>query len=214
MMKLIVFDWDLTLWNSWDCHVKAARYAAETLDVPPPKEDLIAAAFSMAFSRHLELLFPQDTQEATRHYMDYYHSNVMELGHLFEGVPELLGVLKDRGLLLAVLSDKGSVYGTKELNNTEIAGQFDVVQFLDKGKPYKPSPQGLRQVISQLEVGWEEVLYVGDSPVDVQCAQRTGVASAAALWGSVSVEQVLKEGPDYVWHNVPDALATLVPEMR
>ena len=213
MMKLIVFDWDLTLWNSWDCHVKAARHAAETLDLWPPQEELIASAFSMAFARHLELLFPEDTQEATKHYMDYYHSNVTELGHLFEGIPKLLDALKSRGLLLGVLSDKGSVYGTRELSNTEIAGQFDVVRFLDKGNPYKPDPQGLTEVINQMDVGRDEVLYVGDSPVDIQCAQRTGVSSAAALWGSVSVEQVLEEGPDYVWHNVPEALAALTLEM-
>ena len=48
--------------------------------------------------------------------------------------------------------------------------------------------------------------------MDVQCAQRTGVASAAALWGSVSVEQVLKEGPDYVFRSVPDALAALTTQ--
>ena len=211
-MKLIVFDWDLTLWNSWDSHVKGVRHTAEALALEPPEEELIASTFSVAFARHLELLFPQHTQEATKHYMDYYHSNVTKLGHLFEGVPELLEALKSKGLLLALLSDKGTVYGNRELSNTEIAGRFDVVRFRDKGKRYKPSPQGLRQVINQLSVGLEEVLYVGDSPVDVQCAQRAGVVSAAALWGSVSVEQVLKEGPDYVFRSVPDALAALTTQ--
>ena len=208
-MKLIVFDWDQTLWNSWDVHVKAAQHAASTLDLPAPSEEWIASTFSVPFSRHLEMLFPTHTQEATRHYLEFYHSLVTEMGHLFEGVPEMLGALKQNGCLVALMSDKREVYGSQELRSTEIADIFDSVLFLSDGRAYKPDPQGLQQLIGAFPVKKEEVLYIGDSHVDVQCAQRTGVANGAALWGSVNVKAVLGEGPDYVIHSVQDILTTV-----
>ena len=69
-------------------------------------------------------------------------------------------------------------------------------------------------MIDALSVDTEHVLYVGDSYVDVQCARRTGVACAAALWGSVDAETLLKEGPDYVWHRVLEVLTALTPEIK
>ena len=210
-MKLIAFDWDQTLWNSWDVHVMAAQYAAGVLDLPAPSEERIASAFSVPFNQHLELLFPHNTHEATRHYLEFYHSRVKELGGLFEGVPEMLDALKGNGYLVALLSDKRQVHGSEELKSTGIAELFDYVLFLNDGRAYKPDPQGLCQVIDALSVKREETLYVGDSYMDVQCARRTGAASAAALWGSVNVEAVLNEEPDYVWHTVSEVLTTLMP---
>ena len=146
-MKLITFDWDQTLWNSWDVHVEAAQYAAGRRDLPIPDKEWIASTFSEPFARHMELIFPHDTREATKHYMEYYHSRVKVLGHLFDGVPRLLESLKDRGFVLALLSDKVQVYGTQELNATSIALHFDVVLFRDGARQYKPNPEGLQQVI-------------------------------------------------------------------
>ena len=50
------------------------------------------------------------------------------------------------------------------------------------------------------------MLFVGDSYVDVQCARRAGVASAAALWGSVDPKSVLKEKPNYVLETPAEVL--------
>ena len=211
IMKLIAFDWDQTLWNSWDVHVKAAQHAADMVGLPTPSEGWIASTFSVPFARHLKMLFPQDTQEATRAYMEFYHSRIKEMGRLFEGVPEMLETLKRRGYMVALLSDKREVYGRQELKATGIADFFDCVLFLSDGRAYKPHPEGLLQVIDSLSVGKEEALYVGDSYVDVQCAQRTGASSAAALWGSANAEALLKEEPDYVWHSGPEVLTALTP---
>lgn len=90
-----------------------------------------------------------------------------------------------------------------------IGGLFDYVLFMTGDRAYKPDPAGLRQVMDALSVGKDQALYVGDSHVDVQCARRTGVASAAALWGSLSVDQVLSEGPDYALESVADVVATV-----
>ena len=210
-MQLIAFDWDQTLWNSWDVHVRAAQYAAEVLGLPVPSEEWIASAFSVPIDRHMEMLFPRHTQEATQRYMEFYHSRVSDMGHLFEGVPEMLEALRGHGYLVALLSDKRQVYGDQELKSTGFAYLFDYVLFLDGGHTYKPDPRGLRRVMDALSVAPKEVLYVGDSYVDVQCARRAGVVCAAVLWGCVNVEAVLNAGPDYVLHTVPEVLTALIP---
>ena len=208
-MKLITFDWDQTLWNSWDIHVMAAQHAASSLRQPLPTEEWIASTFSVPFGKHMELLFPTRTQEATDHYLEYYHSRVEKLGYLYEGVPETLETLKRDGYLLGLLSDKRQVYGEAELKSTRIGDLFDCVMFLDGRRDYKPDPAGLVRVMDSLAVSGGEVLYVGDSYVDVQCARRAGVASAAALWGSVNPEAVLKESPDHILHSIPELLTAL-----
>ena len=193
-MKLIVLDWDQTLWNSWDIHVMAAQHAEHVVEIPEPSPELIASNFSVPFARHLELLFPKHTAEATRHYLSYYHSRVNVLASLFDGVPEMLASLRRSGCFVALLSDKRHVYGTAELQSAGIGDLFDYVLFLDDGRAYKPDPQGLRQVVDALSVEKGDSLYVGDSHVDVACARSAGVASAAALWGSVGVDAVLGPG--------------------
>ena len=119
--------------------------------------------------------------------------------------------MKDSGYLLALLSDKRRVYGTVELKSVGIAGLFDHTEFLDDDRGYKPDPEGLQRVIYTLSVSNEQVLSVGDSYVDIQCARRTGVASGSALWGSVNPKALLEERPDYVWKSVAEVSATLAP---
>ena len=191
----------------------AARHTAHMLDLPEPPDQWIASNFSVPFARHMELLFPHNTEEATRHYMEYYHSRVKELGGLFDDVTEMLEALKIRGYLVALLSDKRRMYGEGELDSVGIRHLFDYVLFLGDGRAYKPNPQGLEQVMDALSVTKGNVLYVGDSHVDMQCARRAGTSGGAALWGAVNVEAVLKEAPDFVWHSVTEVLTTLTPEM-
>ena len=213
-MKLIAFDWDQTLWNSWDIHVQAAQYAAGVVELPCPPVPLIASTFSLPFARHMESLFNDKIREATNHYLEFYHSRVREMGCLFDGVPDMLRSLKSSGCLIAILSDKREVHGNRELNSTEIANLFDYVLFLDDSRAYKPNPTGLSQLIDALSADKDQTLYVGDSHVDVQCARMTGVASGAALWGSVNVEAVLEEVPEYLWHTVAELVATLIPQLE
>ena len=213
-MKLIAFDWDQTLWDGWGLHVKGVQKTAEELGFPGPTEDGIISSFSVPFSGHLENLFPHNTQEAIRRYLEFYHANVRKKARLYPGVPEMLQALRQSGYLVALFSDKANVYGDTELEQAGIPGLFAHVLFQDGGRAHKPDPEGLRRVMDALSVAPDQVVYVGDSHVDVECARRTGATSAAALWGSINAEAALRAGPDYVFHGVADVLTALGPEGR
>lgn len=112
----------------------------------------------MSFVRHLELLFPESTTEATREYMEFYHASVGTLSTLFHGVTQVLENLKHRDLKLAILPNKRDVYDLKELASTKIGSLFDLTRFREDGMAEKPDPQGRREIMVRLSVDSGAVL--------------------------------------------------------
>ena len=204
-MKAIIFDWDLTLWNSWDTHLHLLRQTADALGVSRPENAEVSDRYSMPFLQHLEWFFPGDQQRVMDTYMDFYRRIVSHMPNLYPGVVETLSRLKESGYRLAVFSDKRQAFGDAELAQTGIGGLIDYSLFLVDGRPYKPDPQGLLHVLDVLEVTPDQALYVGDTGDDMECAHRAGVSSGAALWGALNREKILAVRPGFRWES-PDQL--------
>ena len=202
--KAIIFDWDLTLWNSWDIHVWLMQYTAGVLGVARPHPPEIAREFHRPFFEHLAWFLGADHDRIVETYTGMYHEVVAEKAHLYAGVAETLRRLKEWGFQTAVFSDKRHAFGESELAQTGVGALLDHTLFLHDGRPYKPDPAGLLQVIEALGVSPQETLYVGDSHQDIECARRAGVRSAAALWGSLNRERVLAQIPDHRLESVAE----------
>jgi HAD superfamily hydrolase (TIGR01509 family) len=134
---------------------------------------------------------------------------VAERAHLYPGIAETLHTLKERGYRLAIFSDKWHAFGKAELEQAGAKNLLDRTLFLHDGRPYKPDPTGLREVMAALGVSPAETLYVGDSHHDIDCAHRAGVRSVAALWGSVNRDLVLARRPHYQLEAVGEFISTL-----
>lgn len=207
--NLIIFDWDQTLWNSWNFHVKTIGRTAASMGVEPPSEELVASTFIVPFVRHVGNLFPHNPDGAMEAYMSLYIAHIQDAGGLFPGVADTLATLKDAGYLLALFSDKRQKYGRMELEIAGVGSLFDHVRFLDNRRPYKPNPKGLRQVLDALAAQPHDAMYVGDSPVDIQCARNCGMAGTAALWGTLNRDALLGEDPTHICRNISDLLEVL-----
>ena len=208
-MKAIIFDWDLTLWNSWDLHLRLLRRTADALGLPRPGQDAVAREFHRPFFQHLGWFFKMDQKRVVDTYMSFYQEDVTWAGRLYPQAADTLGALKDRGYRLGLFSDKRRSFGQAELDQSGIGEMLDYVMFLEDGRPYKPDPEGLLQVLSALGGPAEEALYVGDASHDVECAHRAGVASGAALWGSVDRVELLRRQPSYRWECMDRILDSL-----
>jgi len=94
----------------------------------------------------------------------------------FPGVAEVLNQLRRRGLRLAVLSD---LPVHPKLDYLGLAGYWDCALTSETTNYLKPNPEPFRYAASQLEVGLESILFVGNSyPYDIQGAQTLGMTTA------------------------------------
>ena len=101
----------------------------------------------------------------------------------YEGIPEMLKALKDRGIHLAVLSnkpDRQTVKVVKEIFGDNI---FDYAQGQKDGIRRKPAPDGVWYLMEQMQVSKEECLYIGDSEVDAATGKNAGLNTIGVLWG-------------------------------
>ena len=208
-LKAVVFDWDLTLWNSWDLHLALMNQTAEVLGYPQPSPTDLGVQYSRPFLEHLAWFFPGNQEIVLDTYMNYYNDAVWQERRLYTGIPELVKLFKDNGYRTAILSDKREIFGVPEFEHSSLVGLIDSTMFFADGMAPKPDPSGLQEVIGGLGVCPHECLFIGDSHRDIECAKRGGTWSGAALWASVEPELVIALQPEFLWKSVGDVAETL-----
>ncbi|MEC9272122.1 MAG: HAD family hydrolase [Chloroflexota bacterium] len=208
-LRAVVFDWDLTLWNSWDIHMALMNQTAEALGYPQPTTADLGVEYSRPFLEHLAWFFPGDQEIVLETYMSYYHAVVWQEQRLYPGILELIKRFKDKAYRTAILSDKRQDFGVPEFESSGLGGLIDRSVFFADGMLPKPDPAGLQDVMESLEVSPEECLFIGDSYRDIECAKRAGAWSGAALWASVEPELVITLQPEFLWNKVGDVAVTL-----
>ena len=208
-INTVIFDWDLTLWNSWDTHLWVLDRTADALGAPRPGREDVARNHSKPFLKHLAWFFPGDQKRVVDTCLSFYHQIVSNMPGLYPGVLHALLQFKDQGFKVGIFSDKHHAFGVPELEQTEIADLVDHPLFLKDGRPYKPDPQGLHQVLNALGVEPSQALYVGDTGQDMECAHRAGVSSGAALWASLDQDQLLSTNPGFQWDRPEQMVESL-----
>lgn len=116
----------------------------------------------------------------------------------YEGIPEMLKALKDRGIHLAVLSnkpDRQTVKVVKEIFGDNI---FDYAQGQKDGIRRKPAPDGVWYLMEQMQVSKEECLYIGDSEVDAATGKNAGLKTIGVLWGFRDRKTLATAGADHL----------------
>ena len=116
----------------------------------------------------------------------------------YEGIPEMLNALKDRGIHLAVLSnkpDRQTVKVVKEIFGDNI---FDYAQGQKDGIRRKPAPDGVWYLMEQMQVSKEECLYIGDSEVDAATGKNAGLKTIGVLWGFRDRKTLETAGADHL----------------
>lgn len=126
----------------------------------------------------------------------------------YDGILELLEKLVEKRIVLSVLSNKADAL-TKMAVKKKLPNIFSPVIGLTTEALKKPNPNTLLEICKTIGLNKDEVLFVGDTSVDIQTAKNAGMKVAAVTWGFRSKEDLLKESPDFLV-DTPDALMDLL----
>jgi phosphoglycolate phosphatase-like HAD superfamily hydrolase len=113
----------------------------------------------------------------------------------FDGMRALVAACKAAGARVGVFTGAGRLYGGSRLARMDLAGLVDAFVAADEVPATKPDPAGLVELCRRLAVGPETSVYVGDSPLDLQCAHRAGVTAVGVTWGVHGRERLAQENP-------------------
>ena len=182
MKKLVIFDLDGTLLNTIADLAQSTNHALSVLGYPMHEE----SAYNFMVGNGINKLF--------------------ERALPYPGIPELLEQLQLQGLQIAVASNKYQA-ATQKL----IAHYFPKIDFVAifgqrEGVNVKPDPTIVEDILSIAKVDKKDVLYVGDSGVDMQTAINAGVTSCGVTWGFRPRTELEEFNPDYIVDRAEEIL--------
>lgn len=198
MKKAIIFDLDGTLLNTLGDLRNAANEALRLRGLPPRSLEEIQCFIGNGVRNLMRRCLPEgapDTEidAALADFKRYYGAHLCDSTVPYDGISELLCELRKRGMKVGVLSNKLDA-ATQTLIRHYFPGQADVVFGEHSDIPRKPDPTSCHMVMEQLGVQPEEVLYVGDSGVDMQTARNAGLTAVGVTWGFRSRAVLLENG--------------------
>ncbi|MBO4976297.1 MAG: HAD family hydrolase [Lachnospiraceae bacterium] len=190
MKKAVIFDLDGTLSDSLASIKYCADLAVEPLGMGPftsqqykyfvgdGAANLIKRCLAAGGDAELTHF-----DEAFARYREIFKENCMYEVKPYDGIRELLAELKNRGLKIAVLSNKPHAETINVIETLFGKGYFDIIQGQKPDVPIKPSPEGVFRILEQLQMTSEEILYLGDTCTDMQTGKSAGAFTVGALWG-------------------------------
>ena len=118
-----------------------------------------------------------------QHFMTDYEANAAVLTRAFDGIPELLGGLRDAGWRLAVCTNKPEGAARVLLSGLRLDGHFSALGGGDSFPMRKPDPGHLRATLAAAGAAPEDAVMIGDHRNDIEAARGAGVRAIFAGWG-------------------------------
>lgn len=224
MKKAVIFDLDGTLTDTIASIKISADKAVGKFGFGPFSEEQYKYFVGDGAATLIErcLIAGGDTElknfeGAFKEYQRVFEEYCMYKVEPYAGIRELLSALKEKGVKLAVLSNKPHER-TKEVISAIFGDDcFDVVRGQMDTVAKKPSPEGVFKILEELsmaeplaktEIGGmaeslapEDILYLGDTGTDMQTGKAAGAFTIGALWGFREEEELRKNHADVLIEN-------------
>jgi phosphoglycolate phosphatase len=198
--KAVLFDLDGTLLNTLDDLADAVNRVLRAKGFPTHSVDAYRYFVGNGSLMLVMCALPQNRRDdptvrsCLEAFLRDYGQNWMVKTKPYDGVPAMLDALAERGLKLAVLSNKRDDLTKKSVRELLSRWKFDAVIGQRDEVPAKPDPAAALEIADRFHLPAGEFIYLGDSAVDMKTAVAAGMSPVGALWGFRTGEELLAGG--------------------
>ena len=198
--KAIIFDLDGTLIDSLEDLCNAANRVLKKNNFPTHKMEayryFVGEGVVALITRALpdEIKNEDIINSCVGEFREEYRRNWNIKTKPYEGIAEMLDLITLRGLKMAVLSNKPDYFTKKCVAAFLPNWKFDRIIGQRDDVPKKPDPAGAKEIAEYLAVSPSKIIYVGDTPIDMETAIAAGMLPIGVLWGFRPEDELKRSG--------------------
>jgi pyrophosphatase PpaX len=195
--KYVFFDLDGTLIDTVPLILESFNYTfMHHFGETRPEAETISY-IGIPLIKHLGEIYPGKEEELAKTYREYNDRKHDSSIGVFLGICQLIKTLYEKGIVLGVVTSKRRELAVRGLKLFNLMDYFAFVNGSEASQKHKPEGEPLLKAMEAVNaLNTEEVLYVGDSPLDILCAKNAGVRSAAVAWTYSPRSDLEKVEPD------------------
>ncbi|MCM1290910.1 MAG: HAD family hydrolase [Prevotella sp.] len=202
MKKLVIFDLDGTLLNTIGDLGASTNYALKQMGYPEHPLSAYKFMVGNGVRKLMERAQPDadasEIDELLRHFREHYDEHCTDTTEPYPGIVELLYELISKGIALAVASNKYQQATERIINHFFTDIPFVAIKGQIAERPVKPDPSIIFSILNDYPTAKKDILFVGDSAVDIETARRGCVENVGVTWGFRPVSELRKAYADHV----------------
>ena len=129
-----------------------------------------------------------------------YTENLNKKSRPFEGIIQILDLLKENGIQIGIITNKMHHLALRCVDKF-----FPTHSIITIGAGYlhprKPCPDSALVLAGEFKTEPSEMLFIGDSSVDIKTAKNAGMVPIGVEWGNGTVEELLDAGAQEVFNK-------------
>ena len=213
-IKGVIFDLDGTLVNSLHDIADSMNIVLQSYNYPTHSDEeyknFIGSGIRSLVSKSLPVAHNNEKliDNCFNLMIEVYRDNCTRKTKPYNGIIELLDILISKKIKLSVLSNKSDEF-TKKITFSLFPNFFDPVIGLSVEKLKKPNPFSAVEISKKWGIKAEEIIYIGDTGIDMQTANNAGMFAVGVLWGFRPKEELISNGAKYLLSNPLDLIQIL-----
>jgi 3-amino-5-hydroxybenzoic acid synthesis related protein len=210
--KGIVFDFDGVIIDSLDIQKKALAESYKIIvgDGMPPISEFIKHSGDSLRNIFFKMNLPLEMIEPFKR-ISQKNDGLIKV---YPGIKTLLRRLRENGFRCGLCTGKDSLRTLQLLQKLHLNHYFQTVVCSDNVENPKPYADSLILAAGNLGVRLEDIVMIGDSCNDIDCAKNAGVRSIAVTWGNMGKDVLVKQSPDNIVSSVEELYDSIISILK
>lgn len=197
--KAVIFDLDGTLLDTLGDLRNALNFALKKRGLPERTTDEVRRFIGNGARSLIVRSLPSGASEeeiasAISQFKEYYNAHLNVESTAYPGIKDMLSALNEAGIKVGINSNKYDL-AVKNLCEHHFHGLYLCAVGESSERPRKPDPAAALLIASDFGCRPDEMLYIGDSNVDIRTAKNAGMTPVWVSWGFRSKEDMGDEIP-------------------